>query len=66
MKQRIASFHWKTSILGIATAFFAFVMFSPQYFAPVIVDLAKFATIGGLAGLGIAAADSSKAKKTSK
>jgi hypothetical protein len=48
---------WKTTVLGIASAFCAFVLFSPQYFPPVVLDVAKFVLAGGLAGLGIAAAD---------
>jgi hypothetical protein len=49
--------NWKTTALGAATAFFAFVAFDPQWFPAVLVSLAKFAMIGGLAGLGIAAKD---------
>jgi hypothetical protein len=49
---------WKTTVIGIVTAFFAFVAFDPQWFPPVIVSLAKFAMIGGLAGLGIFGKDS--------
>lgn len=51
--------NWKTTTLGIATAFFAFVLFSPEQFSqfPVVIALAKFAFVGGLAGIGIAAKD---------
>lgn len=54
--------HSITSILGIVTAFFAFVVFAPEHFkaVPWLVDLSKFAAVGGLAGLGIAAADRPK------
>ena len=50
---------WKSTVIGIATAFFAFVAFSPDIFYahPAIVELAKFATVGGLAGLGIVSKD---------
>jgi hypothetical protein len=48
---------WKTSAIGGITALFAFVVFAPEYFAPWLVDLAKFAAVGGLAALGIAAKD---------
>ncbi len=52
--------NWKTSLLGIATAFFAFVVFDPQWFPDYIVSMAKFAAVGGLAGLGIVAKDWNK------
>lgn len=50
---------WKTTVIGSATAFFAFVLFSPETFIafPWLIALSKFAVCGGLAGLGIAAAD---------
>lgn len=51
--------HWRTSTIGIATAFFAFVAFAPVHFPALVVDLGKFATIGGLAALGIASKDKS-------
>ena len=52
--------NWKTSVAGVLTAFFAFVMFSPEDFAqwPWVMHLAKFATIGGLASVGLLAKDS--------
>lgn len=49
--------NWRTTVTGVATALFGFVMFSPQYFPPWMVDLAKYATIGGLAMLGIVGKD---------
>lgn len=51
--------NWKTSALGIASAFFAFVAFSPELFRewPWVLELSKFALVGGLAGLGITARD---------
>ncbi len=48
---------WKTTIFGILSALFAFVLFSPDHFPDWVVDLAKFAVVGGLAGLGITAKD---------
>jgi len=48
---------WKTTVLGILTAFFAFVVFDPQYFPLWLLSLAKFAAAGGLAGLGLVAKD---------
>lgn len=50
---------WKSTVIGIATAFFAFVMFSPETFQafPWLISLAKFALVGGLAGLGIVSKD---------
>jgi hypothetical protein len=50
---------WKSTLMGATTAFFAFVLFSPETFsaAPWLLALAKFAVVGGLAGLGIVAKD---------
>jgi predicted exporter len=54
--------NWKTTTFGVATAFFAFVAFSPETFSgwPWLVNLAKFAAVGGLAALGIVAKDSGR------
>lgn len=49
--------NWKTTLIAAITALFGFVLFSPQYFPPWAIDLAKYAFVGGLAGLGIAAKD---------
>jgi len=48
---------WKTTLFGLVSAFFAFVLFSPQYFPSWLHDLSAFAVVGGLAGLGITAKD---------
>lgn len=48
---------WKTSLAGIATAFFGFVLFSPEHFPVWAVDLAKYAMLGGLASMGVLARD---------
>jgi len=50
---------WKSTTVGAVTAFFAFVLFSPELFAqwPALIALSKFAVVGGLAGLGIVAKD---------
>ncbi|MEN6534269.1 MAG: hypothetical protein ABFD89_11445 [Bryobacteraceae bacterium] len=57
MRSRIVS-NWKTSTAGVAlSVFLAFVLFAPQYFPPVIIDVAKFVSIGGAAALGIAGFD---------
>jgi len=48
---------WKTTTSAILTAFFGFVLLSPQYFYPVIVDVAGYAAIGGFIAFGINAAD---------
>jgi hypothetical protein len=50
--------NWKTTTIGILTAFFAFVAFDPQWFPAIIVSLAKFFAVGGLAALGLTAKDS--------
>ena len=51
--------HWKTTSLGLASAFFGFVLFSPELFSamPWLVAIAKYALVGGLAGMGIVAQD---------
>jgi hypothetical protein len=53
---------WKTTVAGIASAVFAFVVFAPEHFQqwPILIDLAKFAAAGGIAVLGITAAQTSK------
>jgi hypothetical protein len=49
--------NWKTFVSALITAFFGFVLFSPGYFAPWLVDVAKFATAGGLLAFGLFAKD---------
>jgi hypothetical protein len=53
---------WTSSFAMLASAGLAFVLFAPEFFQtwPVIIALAKFAAIGGLAGLGIKAMDAKK------
>jgi hypothetical protein len=50
----------KTTICAIVAAAAGFVMFSPDLFAhyPVVLAVAKYIMVGGLAGLGLAAKDS--------
>lgn len=50
---------WRTTVSSAVTAFFGFVLFSPQNFAayPWLVDLAKYAFLGGLVGMGIFSKD---------
>ena len=55
---RIFGPHWRTSTIACATAFFAFVVFAPGYFPPLMVDISKYAAAGGMAALGIASKDS--------
>jgi len=45
--------NWQHTAILAATTLFAFVLFSPETFAayPWLIQLAKFATAGGLAGL---------------
>ena len=51
--------NWRTTTAGLATAFFGFVLFSPQTFAwaPWLVDIAKYAVAGGLASMGLLGKD---------
>jgi hypothetical protein len=54
---------WRTTAFGIVSAFFTFVLFSPELGWPFwMTALAKFALVGGLAGLGITARDYRAAK----
>ena len=48
---------WKTTVAGLVTAIFAFILFSPVYFEPWMIDLAKFGMAGGLASMGILSKD---------
>jgi hypothetical protein len=50
---------YKTTLIGAATAFFGFVLFSPEHFTqwPWLLDLSKYAFLGGLASLGVASKD---------
>jgi hypothetical protein len=50
--------NWKTFLFACITAFFAFVLFDPQWFPPIIISIAKFGAAGGLVGLGLFAKDS--------
>ncbi len=51
--------NWKTMVCGLVAAFFSYVLFDPDTFhgMPWLVTLAKFAMVGGLAGLGLTAKD---------
>jgi hypothetical protein len=52
--------NWRTTTAAAVTAFFGFVLFSPETFAhfPWLLALAKYGFAGGLASFGIAAKDS--------
>jgi hypothetical protein len=51
--------NWKTSVAGVVTAFFGFVVASPETFSqvPWLVTLAKYAVAGGLASMGLLGKD---------
>jgi hypothetical protein len=53
---------WHTTVAGIVTAAFGFVLFSPDLFEhwPWLIALAKYVTVGGLATMGIAGRDADK------
>ena len=55
--ERLMFTNWKTSAIGLISAFFAFVNYKPQYFPHFLQDIAMFVVIGGLAGLGLTAKD---------
>lgn len=52
---------WKSTIAGLVTAAAGFVLFSPEHFRqwPILIDLAKYVMLGGLAALGIVVKDAS-------
>lgn len=56
---------WKSTVIGAATAFFAFVLFSPETFIafPALIALSKFAVCGGLASMGLVGKDFDKTGK---
>jgi|WetSurMetagenome_2_1015567.scaffolds.fasta_scaffold316425_3 hypothetical protein len=49
--------NWKTFLCACITAFFAFVLFDPQWFSPLIVSVAKFGAAGGLVAFGLFSKD---------
>ena len=49
--------HWHTSLVACVTALFAFVVFAPNHFPSLLVDISKFAAAGGLAALGLVSKD---------
>jgi len=51
--------NWRTTAAGIATAFFGFVLFSPETFSawPWLISIAKYATAGGLVSMGLLGKD---------
>lgn len=53
-----------TTIAAVVSAVFGFVAMFPEHFQhyPLLIDIAKFAHVGGLAALGISAADTKKNK----
>lgn len=57
---RIASVtSWKTTVAGLGSALFCFVLFAPEHFVqwPWLISLSKFALAGGLAALGLFSKD---------
>ncbi len=45
--------NWQPTVAALVTAFFGFILFSPDLFQPWLVSLAKYAMAGGLVGLGM-------------
>lgn len=58
--------HWKTTAAAAVTAFFGFVLYSPETFAalPILKAIAGYAAIGGLVTFGIVAGDKPADKET--
>lgn len=55
---------WKTTAAAAVSALFGFIALNPHYFEhyPILIDIAKYAHIGGLAAFGILASDNKKQK----
>ncbi len=49
--------NWRSSTAAAITALASFVLFSPQWFHPAIIDVAKFIFAGGLTAFGILVKD---------
>ena len=49
--------NWKTTATGIISALASFVLFSPQWFPPLAIDISKFILTGGLLAFGLSAKD---------
>ena len=48
---------WKSTLFAGITVVAGFVLFSPQWFPPVVIDVAKYVTLGGLAAWGYTTKD---------
>lgn len=57
---------WRTSAISAATAICGFVACSPQLFVhyPILIEVAKYASLGGFVTFGINAKDSAVGQKT--
>jgi len=57
---------WQPTVASIITAFFSFVLFSPDLFAdyPWLIELSRFGAAGGLVALGISAKQYNKSGGT--
>ena len=50
-----------TSLVGLLlSTLLGFVLFAPQYFPPLALDIAKYISLGGALGLGLSARDPNK------
>lgn len=59
---RLFGANWKTSVSALVSVAAGFVAFSPDLFThfPAVVEIAKYIALGGVASLGITAADKPK------
>jgi hypothetical protein len=48
---------WKTTVSAIVIVICGFILFDPQWFPAIIISMAKFIGLGGVAALGISAKD---------
>jgi len=52
--------NWKTNLSALVVVICGFILFSPQWFPPLAIDIAKYVALGGVAAFGISAKDFDK------
>jgi hypothetical protein len=48
---------WKTTVSAVIIVICGFILFDPQWFPLILVSIAKYVGLGGVAALGISAKD---------
>jgi hypothetical protein len=49
--------NWKTTISALIVVICGFILFDPQWFPEIVVSIAKYVGLGGLAAFGLSAKD---------